>query len=97
MTDKEKKLVVDAILEIADITADHDADYLVRDKKFVGVSKKVATVTKKLSDGLDIADEVDSALINHLFRVSIEDLAKLLSGLLGDAEDDKEDDEEGEE
>ena len=96
MTDKEKKLIVDAIVKIADITANHDAYYLVRDKKYVGVSKEVAAVTKKLSDGLDIADEVTSALTNHLFRVSVKDLAKLLSSLLGDAEDDDEDEEEGE-
>lgn len=97
MTDKEKKLIVDAIVKIADVTANHDADYLVRDEKFVGVSKEVAAVTKKLSDDLDIADEVTSALTNHLFRVSVKDLAKLLSSLLGDAEDDDDDDEEGEE
>ena len=96
MTDKEKKLIVDAIVKIADITANHDAYYLVRDEKFVGVSNEVAAVTKKLSDGLDIADEVTSALTNHLFRVSVKDLAKLLSSLLGDAEDDDEDEEEGE-
>lgn len=96
MTDKEKKLIVDAIVKIADITANHDAYYLVRDEKFVGVSNEVAAVTKKLSDDLDIADEVTSALTNHLFRVSVKDLAKLLSSLLGDAEDDDEDEEEGE-
>ena len=96
MTDKEKKLIVDAIVKIADITANHDAYYRVRDEKFVGVSNEVAAVTKKLSDDLDIADEVTSALTNHLFRVSVKDLAKLLSSLLGDAEDDDEDEEEGE-
>ena len=90
MTDKEKKLIVDAIVKIADVTADHDAHYRARDEKFVGVSKEVAVVTKKLSDDLDIADEVTSALTNHLFRVSVKDLAKLLSSLLGDAEDDEE-------
>lgn len=97
MTDKEKKLIVDAIVKIADVTSDHDAYYLVRDEKFVGVSKEVAAVTKKLSDDLDIADEVTSALTNHLFRVSVKDFAKLLSSLLGDAEDDDDNDEEGEE
>lgn len=103
MTDKEKKLIVDAILEISDITSTHDADYRVRDNKYVGVSKEVATVTEKLAKGLDIADEVDSALTNHMSKELIKDLAKLLSGLLGDAEDDDdddddaEDDEEGEE
>lgn len=97
MTDKEKKLVVDAIVKIADVTANHDAEYRIRDEKFVGVSKEVAAVTKKLSDDLDIADEVTSVLTNHLFRVSVKDLAKLLSSLLGDAEDDDDNDEEGEE
>lgn len=92
MTDKEKKLIVDAIVKIADITSDHDADYRVRDNKYVGVSKEVATVTEKLAKDLDIADEVNSALLKHLFN----DLAELLAVLFGDAEDD-EDDEEDEE
>lgn len=90
MTDKEKKLIVDAILEISDITSSHDADCRVRDKKYVGVSKEVATVTDKLAKGLDIAEEVNSALIKHMFN----DFAELLAALFGDAEDDDDDDEE---
>ena len=86
MTDKEKKLIVDAILEISDITSSHDADYRVRDEKFVGVSKEVATVTGKLAEGLNIANEVNSALIKHMFN----DLAELFACLLSDADDDEE-------
>ena len=89
MTDNEKKLIVDAILEIADITSTHDADYRVRDNKYVGVSKEVATVTAKLAKDLGIADEVNSAMLKHLFK----DLAELLAVLFGDAEDDEEDEE----
>lgn len=89
MTDKEKKLIVDAILEISDITSTHDADYRVRDKKYAGVSKEVATVTGKLAEGLDIAGEVNSALLKHMF----DDLAELLACLFGDADDDEEDEE----
>ena len=89
MTDKEKKLIVDAILEISDITSTHDAEYRVRDKKYAGVSKEVATVTGKLAEGLDIAGEVNSALLKHMF----DDLSELLACLFGDADDDEEDEE----
>lgn len=57
MTDKEKELVVDAIVKIAKITADeceHKA------------AEKISRVTKELEEGLGIVDECDKALSNLL-------------------------------
>ena len=98
MTDKEKKLIVDAIVKIADITSIYDTEH--RDDVDVGVSKQIGPVTKKLCADLGIAEEADKGLVKLIRKNNAELLAALLMKVLDSVNDDEEnddDDEEGEE
>lgn len=99
MTDKEKKLIVDAIVKIADITSTYDTDHC--DEVEDGVSKQIGPVTKKLSADLGITKEMDEGLTKLIHKNTVETLAfllkKALDSVYDDEEDDDEDDEEGEE
>lgn len=99
MTDKEKKLIVDAIVKIADVTATYDSEHLgVVD---AGVSKQIGPITKKLGADLGITEEMDEGLTKLIHKNTVETLAFLLKKVLDsvndDDDDDDEDDEEGEE
>ena len=95
MTDKEKKLIVDAIVKIADITSTYDADH--RGVVDAGVSEQIGPVTKKLSDDLGITEEMDEGLIKLLHKNTKECLCTLLKMVLDSVNDDEEDDDDDEE
>lgn len=67
MTEKEKQSVVDAIVKIAEITADECE---------LKVAMRISKVTKKLEEDLGIGDECDKALSNLLFAKFLETLVK---------------------
>ena len=91
MTDKEKKLIVDAIVKIADITSTYDADHCEEVED--GVSEQIGPVTKKLGADLGITEEMDNGLIKLVHK----NTASLLVADLKRALDSVNDDEEGEE
>ena len=99
MTDKEKKLIVDAIVKIADITSTYDTDH--EGEVDAGVSEQIGPVTKKLCADLGITEEMDVGLIKLIHKNNAELLTALLKKALDsvndDEEDDDDDDEEGEE
>lgn len=95
MTDKEKKLIVDAIVKIADVTSTYDADH--RGDVDAGVSEQIGPITKKLGDDLGITEEVDKGLIKLIHKSKAELLACLLKEVLGSVNDDEEDDDDDEE
>ena len=99
MTDKEKKLIVDAIVKIADISSTYDADRY--DDVEAGVSKQIGSVTKKLSADLGITEEVDRGLLKLVLKNTAGFLDSILKKALDSANDDEKDDddydEEGEE
>ena len=98
MTDKEKKLIVDAIVEIADVSAIYDTEH--RGKVDEGVAKQIAPITKKLSTDLGITKEVDEGLNRLIIKNTAEFLGSLLKNVfdsVNDDEEDDDDDEEGEE
>ena len=99
MTDKEKKLIVDAIVKIADITSTYDTDH--EGEVDAGVSEQIGPVTKKLCADLGITEEMGVGLIKLIHKNNAELLTALLKKALDsvndDEEDDDDDDEEGEE
>lgn len=94
MTDKEKKLIVDAIVKIADVSSTYDTEHL--GKVDEGVAEQIAPITKKLGDDLGITEEMDKGLIKLVRKNTAEALAAILKRALDSINDD-EDDEEGEE
>lgn len=95
MTDKEKKLIVDAIVKIADITSIYDTEH--RGAVDAGVSKQIGPVTKKLCADLGITEEADKGLIKLIHKNNAEFLATLLKKVLDSVNDDEEDDDDDEE
>jgi hypothetical protein len=91
MTDNEKKLVVDAVVKIADMSAEFDAVNNTGGE----ISSKISVVTKKLCKELDIAEEVDGALSGLILKNMLKALATALKCAPNDGEDD-DDEEEGE-
>ena len=82
MTDKEKELVVDAIVKIAEITADeceHEA------------AEKISKVTKKLEEDLGIVDECDKALRDLLFKYFFETIVGAMAKASKDCKETKDD------
>lgn len=95
MTDKEKKLIVDAIVEIADITSIYDADH--KGEVDAGVSGQIGPVTKKLCTDLGITEEMDVGLIKLIHKNTAELLVALCKKVLDSVNDDEEDDDDDEE
>ena len=95
MTDKEKKLIVDAIVKIADITSTYDTEH--RGDVDAGVSKQIGPVTRKLGADLGITEEMDEGLNKLIRKNNAELLVTLMKKLLGSVNDEEEDDEDDEE
>lgn len=95
MTDKEKKLIVDAIVKIADVTSTYDADHC--EDVDAGVSEQIGPITKQLSTALGITEEVSKALIKLVHKNTAKFLVTICKKVLGSVNDDEEDDDDDEE
>lgn len=87
MTDKEKKLIVDAIVKIADITSTYDTEHC--GDVDAGVSEQICPVTEKLGADLGITEEMDDGLIKLLHKNTKECLRTILKMVLDNANDDE--------